>query len=62
LRPALEEHPYVATPNGDIVRLSVDTGVAASEHGKDDRAALLASAMQSLAQSRGERRTRSFNP
>jgi diguanylate cyclase (GGDEF)-like protein len=62
LRPALEEHPYVATPNGDIVRLSVDTGVASSEHGKDDRAALLASAMQSLAQSRGERRTRSFNP
>jgi diguanylate cyclase (GGDEF)-like protein len=62
LRPALEEHPYAATPNGDIVRLSVDTGVAASEHGKDDRAALLAQAMQSLAQSRGERRTRSFNP
>jgi diguanylate cyclase (GGDEF)-like protein len=62
LRPALEEHPYVATPNGDIVRLAVDTGVAASEHGKDDRAALLAQAMQSLAQSRGERRTRSFKP
>jgi diguanylate cyclase (GGDEF)-like protein len=62
LRPALEEHPYAATPNGDIVRLAVDTGVAASEHGKDDRAALLAQAMQSLAQSRSERRTRSFNP
>jgi diguanylate cyclase (GGDEF)-like protein len=62
LRPALEEHPYAATPNGDIVRLAVDTGVAASEHGKDDRAALLAQAMQSLAQARGERRTRSFNP
>jgi diguanylate cyclase (GGDEF)-like protein len=62
LRPALEEHPYAATPNGDIVRLAVDTGVAASEHGKDDRAALLAQAMQSLMQARNERRTRSFNP
>src|ERR1700724_1343232 len=62
LRPALEEHPYAATPNGDIVRLAVDTGVAASEHGKDDRAALLAQAMQSLTQARSERRTRSFNP
>jgi GGDEF domain-containing protein len=62
LRPALEEHPYAATPNGDIVRLAVDIGVAASEHGKDDRAALLAQAMQSLAQARNERRTRSFNP
>ena len=62
LRPALEEHPYAATPNGDIVRIAVDTGVAASEHGKDDRAAVLAQAMQRLAQSRAERRTRSFNP
>jgi len=62
LRPALEEHPYAATPNGDIVRIAVDTGVAASEHGKDDRAALLAQAMQSLTQARTERRTRSFNP
>ena len=62
LRPALEEHPYAATSNGDIVRLAVATGVAASEHGKDDRAALLAKAMQSLGQSRSERRTRSFNP
>jgi len=62
LRPALEEHPYAATPNGDIVRLAVDLGVAASEHGKDDRATLLAQAMQSLAQARSERRTRSFNP
>jgi diguanylate cyclase (GGDEF)-like protein len=62
LRPALEEHPYAATPNGDIVRLAVDTGVAASEHGKDDRPALLAAAMQSLTQARNERRTRSFNP
>jgi diguanylate cyclase (GGDEF)-like protein len=62
LRPALEGHPYAATPNGDIVRIAVDTGVAASEHGKDDRAAVLAQAMQSLAQARTERRTRSFNP
>jgi len=62
LRPALEEHPYAATANGDIVRLAVDTGVAASEHGKDDRATLLAQATQSLAQARTERRTRSFNP
>ena len=62
LRPALEEHPYAATPNGDIVRLAVDTGVAASEHGKVDRAALLAQGMQSLGQARNERRTRSFNP
>ncbi|HEX9097470.1 MAG TPA: diguanylate cyclase [Candidatus Dormibacteraeota bacterium] len=62
LRPALEEHPYAATPSGDIVRIAVDTGVAASELGKDDRAALLAQAMQSLAHARTERRTRSFNP
>ena len=62
LRPGLEEHPYAATPNGDIVRLAVDTGVAASERGKDDRTAMLAQALQSLQQARGERRTRSFNP
>jgi diguanylate cyclase (GGDEF)-like protein len=62
LRPALEEHPYAATPNGDIVRLAVDTGVAASERGKDDRTAMLAQALQSLQQARTERRTRSFNP
>lgn len=62
LRPALEEHPYAATANGDIVRLAVDTGVGASERGKDDRAALLAQAMHSLEQARNERRTRSFNP
>jgi len=62
LRPALEEHPYAATPSGDIVRLAVDTGVAASERGKDDRAAMLAQALQSLRQARAERRTRSFNP
>ncbi len=62
LRPALEEHPYAATANGDIVRLAVDTGVGGSERGKDDRAALLAQAMHSLEQARNERRTRSFNP
>ncbi len=62
LRPALEEHPYAATPNGEIVRLAVDTGVAASEHGKDDRLALLGQAMQSLEQARNERRMQSFKP
>ena len=62
LRPALEEHPYAAMPNGDIVRLSVDTSVAASERGKDDRTALLAQALHSLEQSRAERRVRSFQP
>ena len=62
LRPALEEHPYAATPNGDIVRIAVATGVAASEHGKDDRLALLAQASQSLEQSRTERRMQSFKP
>jgi hypothetical protein len=60
LRPALEGHPYVATPNGEIVRLAVDTGVAASEHGKDDRLALIGQGLQSLEQARTERRTRSF--
>jgi diguanylate cyclase (GGDEF)-like protein len=62
LRPAVEEHPYAATPNGDIVRLAVDAGVAASEHGKDDRLALMAQAEQSLDQARTERRMRSFKP
>jgi diguanylate cyclase (GGDEF)-like protein len=62
LRPALEGHPYVATPNGEIVRLAVDTGVAASEHGKDDRLALIGQGLQSLEQARTERRTRSFKP
>lgn len=62
LRPALEEHPYAATPNGDIVRMVVATGVAASEHGKDDRVALLAQASQSLEQGRSERRMQSFKP
>jgi len=40
----------------------VDTGVAASERGKDDRTALLAQALHSLEQSRAERRVRSFQP
>jgi hypothetical protein len=62
VRPALEEHPYAATPNGDIVRIAVATGVAASEHGKDDRLALLAQASQSLEQSRTERRMQNFKP
>lgn len=62
LRPALEEHPYAATPNGEIVRIAVDTGVAASARGKDDRRSLVAQAMQSLDQARTERRTRSFKP
>src|SRR5919108_514208 len=59
LRPALEEHPYAATPNGEIVRIAVDTGVAASPGGKDDRRSLLAQAMQSLDQARTERRMQS---
>src|SRR2546423_4067791 len=33
LRPALEEHPYGATANGDIVRLTVDTRVCSSARG-----------------------------
>jgi len=62
LRTALEEHPYAASPNGEIVRLAVDTGVAASERGQLDRVSLLALAAESLAQARTERRTRGFNP
>jgi diguanylate cyclase (GGDEF)-like protein len=62
LRPALEEHPYAATPNGDIVRLKVDTGVAASEKGKLDRVSLLAQAAQGLEQARAERRMSDFKP
>ena len=62
LRPALEEHPYAASPNGEIVRLAVDTGVAVSERGQLDRVSLLALATESLAQARTERRTRGFNP
>jgi diguanylate cyclase (GGDEF)-like protein len=62
LRPALEEHPYAAGPNGDIVRLAVDTGVAVSERGQLDRVSLLALAMTGLEQARTERRTRGFRP
>jgi diguanylate cyclase (GGDEF)-like protein len=62
LRSMLEEHPYAASPNGDIVRLAIDTGVAASERGQLDRVSLLALAGESLLQARTERRTRSFNP
>src|ERR1700730_4318351 len=62
LRPALEEHPYAASPNGDILRLAADTGVAASERGQLDRVSLLALAAESLAQARAERRTRGFRP
>jgi hypothetical protein len=62
LRPALEEHPYSAAANGDIVRLAVDAGVAASERGKVDRATLLAESDQSLEQARTERRMRGFRP
>ena len=62
LRPSLEEHPFAATANGEIVRLAVDTGVAASERGKDDRLSLVAQALQSLDQARTERRMGSFKP
>jgi diguanylate cyclase (GGDEF)-like protein len=62
LRPALEEHPYAATPNGEIVRLAVDTGVASSERGKDDRRSLIAEALQSIDQARTERRRQSLKP
>ena len=60
LKPALEEHPYVADAAGEIVRLQVNAGVAASEAGKDDRATMLAQAEQSLEQARAERRRESF--
>jgi diguanylate cyclase (GGDEF)-like protein len=62
LRPILEEHPYAASPNGEIVRLAIDTGVAASERGQLDRVSLLAVAAEGLQQARTERRQRSFNP
>jgi diguanylate cyclase (GGDEF)-like protein len=62
LRPALEGHPYAATTNGEIVRLAVDTGVAVSERGKDDRLALIGQGLQSLEQARTERRLQSFKP
>jgi diguanylate cyclase (GGDEF)-like protein len=62
LRLVLEEHPYAASPNGEIVRLAIDTGVADSERGQLDRVSLLGVATEGLQQARTERRTRSFNP
>jgi len=62
LRPAVEEHPYAATPNGEIVRLTVNAGVSASERGKDDRASMIANATQSLELARNERRASTFRP
>jgi diguanylate cyclase (GGDEF)-like protein len=62
LRQILEEHPYAASANGEIVRLAIDTGVADSERGQLDRVSLLAVAAEGLQQARTERRTRSFNP
>jgi len=40
----------------------VNVGVAASEAGKDDRAAMLAQADESLAQAKSERRISGFKP
>jgi diguanylate cyclase (GGDEF)-like protein len=60
LRLALEEHPFVATPPGEIVRLGINIGIAASEAGKDDRDAMLAQGEQSLEQARAERRVSGF--
>lgn len=62
LRLILEEHPYAASPNGEIMRLAIDTGVADSERGQLDRVSLLGVAAEGLEQSRTERQTRSFNP
>ena len=60
MRIALEEHPYAAGPAAEIVRLGVNTGIGATEAGKDDRSALLAQARQGLEQSRNERRISGF--
>ncbi|MEO6797209.1 MAG: diguanylate cyclase [Candidatus Dormibacter sp.] len=60
LRVALEEHPYAPSQGAEIVRLAVNTGVGASEGGKDDRTALMAQARQGLEQSRNERRISGF--
>jgi diguanylate cyclase (GGDEF)-like protein len=62
LRLVLEEHPYAASPNGEIVRLAIDTGVADSDRGQLDRVSLLGEAADGIEQARTERRTRSFNP
>lgn len=60
LRRLVEEHPFSANGTSEIVRLGVNVGVAASEAGKDDRAAMLAQADESLAQARTERRVSGF--
>lgn len=60
LRVALEEHPYAASPAGEIVRLAVNIGIGATESGKDDRSAILAQARQAVEQSRNERRISGF--
>ncbi len=56
----LDEHPFVAKKDGEIVRLAVDLGVGVSENGKDDRAAMLAQAEQNLEQARTERKVSTF--
>jgi len=60
LRRVLEEHPFSANRTSEIVRLGVNIGVAASEAGKDDRAAMLAQAEESLEQAKSERRMGDF--
>ena len=60
LEQALQEHPYAAVPSGEIVRLQVNSGVAASEMGKDDKATMLAQAEESLELARAARRRESF--
>jgi diguanylate cyclase (GGDEF)-like protein len=60
IRQSLEEHPFAASAGGEILRLSVIVGVAMSENGKEDRAALLRAAEESLAEARTERRINSL--
>jgi diguanylate cyclase (GGDEF)-like protein len=60
LRQALEEHPFLAAPGGEIVRLGINIGVAATLNGKDDKLALMVQAEQGLAQARSERHMRGF--
>jgi len=62
LRRLLEEHPFAVDAAGEIIRLGINVGVAASEKGKDDRAALLQQAEESLAQALTQRRISSFKP
>jgi diguanylate cyclase (GGDEF)-like protein len=56
----LEEHPFILGPNGEIVRLTINLGVAATPAGKDDKATLMRTAVQGLDQARTERRIESF--